>query len=74
MSILRMCHKTQCNVVEHFQRSEYLNILRLFLMIEMTSLHPCVNSTASLCTSVTDNWPGGAQVAQAFLCKLLKKL
>ena len=40
----------------------------------MTSLHPCVNVTASLCTSVSDNWLGGVQVAQAFIfCKLSNK-
>ena len=44
------------------------------IMIKMTSLHPCVNVTASLCTSVSYNWLGGAQVAQTFtFCKLFQK-
>ena len=43
------------------------------IMMKMTSLHPCLHVTASLCTSVSDNWLGGAQVAQTFIfCKLLK--
>ena len=29
------------------------------IIIKMTSLHPCVNANASLCTGATCNWLGG---------------